>query len=92
VKTQIAAIFATAILSTLPAIQFSGMMLPVSSMSPDAQIIGRLFPSTYFQHISIGTITKALGFTAVAGDFLALGVMIVAIVALSRAAIKTQET
>jgi len=92
VKTQIAAIFATAILSTLPAIQFSGMMLPVSSMSPDAQIIGRLFPSTYFQHISIGTITKALGFTAVAGDFLALSVMIVAIVALSRAAIKTQET
>jgi ribosome-dependent ATPase len=92
VKTQIAAIFATAILSTLPAIQFSGMMLPVSSMSPDAQIIGRLFPSTYFQHISIGTITKALGFTAVAGDFLALGVMIVAIVALSRAASKTQET
>jgi len=92
VKTQIAAIFATAILSTLPAIQFSGMMLPVSSMSPDAQIIGHLFPSTYFQHISIGTITKALGFTAVAGDFLALGVMIVAIVALSRAALKTQET
>ena len=91
VKTQIAAVFATAILSTLPAIQFSGMLLPVSSMSPDAQIIGRIFPSTYFQHISIGTITKALGLTAVAGDFLALGVIIVAIVALSRAAIKTQE-
>ena len=92
VKTQIAAIFATAILSTLPAIQFSGMLLPVSSMSPDAQFIGRVFPSTYFQHVSVGTITKALGLTAVAGDFLALGVIIVAIVALSRAAIKTQET
>ena len=91
VKTQIAAIFATAILTTLPAIQFSGMMLPVSSMSTDAQMIGRAFPSTYFQHISIGTITKALGFQAVAGDFLALGVIIVAIVALSRLAIKTQE-
>jgi ABC-type multidrug transport system ATPase subunit/ABC-type multidrug transport system permease subunit len=91
VKTQIAAIFATAILTTLPAIQFSGMLLPVSSMSPDAQAIGRAFPSTYFQHISIGTITKALGFGAVAGDFLALGLIIAAIVALSRFAIKTQE-
>jgi ribosome-dependent ATPase len=91
VKTQIAAIFATAILTTLPAIQFSGMLLPVSSMSVDAQVMGRAFPSTYFQHISIGTITKALGFGAVAGDFLALGLIIVAIVALSRAAIKTQE-
>ena len=92
VRTQIAAIFATAILTTLPAIQFSGMMLPVSSMSADAQVIGRAFPSTYFQHISIGTITKALGFEAVAGDFLALGITIVVIVALSRLAIKTQET
>jgi ribosome-dependent ATPase len=91
VKTQIAAIFATAILTTLPAIQFSGMLLPVSSMSTDAQVIGRAFPSTYFQHISVGTITKALGFSSVAGDFLALGVIIVAIIALSRAAIKTQE-
>jgi ribosome-dependent ATPase len=91
VKTQIAAIFATAILTTLPAIQFSGMLLPVSSMSTDAQVIGRAFPSTYFQHISVGTITKALGFSSVAGDFLALSVIIVAIVALSRAAIKTQE-
>jgi len=92
VKTQIAAIFATAILTTLPAIQFSGMLLPVSSMSADAQVIGRAFPSTYFQHISVGTITKALGFSSVAGDFLALGVIIVAIMVLSRAAIKTQET
>jgi ribosome-dependent ATPase len=91
VKTQIAAIFATAILTTLPAIQFSGMLLPVSSMSADAQVIGRAFPSTYFQHISVGTITKALGFSSVAGDFLALGIIIVVIVALSRAAIKTQE-
>lgn len=91
VKTQIAAIFATAILTTLPAIQFSGMLLPVSSMSPDAQAIGRAFPSTYFQHISIGTMTKALGFPAVAGDLLALSLIIVAILALSRAAIKTQE-
>jgi len=54
-------------------------------------VIGRAFPSTYFQHISVGTITKALGFSSVAGDFLALGIIIVVIVALSRAAIKTQE-
>jgi ribosome-dependent ATPase len=91
VRTQIAAIFATAILSVLPSIQFSGFLLPVASMSPDAQAIGRAFPGTYFQHISVGTFTKALGFAGVAGDLLALGVLIVIIVVLARAALRTQE-
>jgi ribosome-dependent ATPase len=91
VRTQIAAIFATAILSVLPAIQFSGFLSPVSSMSPDAQAIGRAFPGTYFQHISVGTFTKALDFPSVAGDLVALSVLMVAIHALARAALKTQE-
>ena len=36
-KTQIAALFGTAILTVLPATQFSGMMTPVSSLSGVAQ-------------------------------------------------------
>ena len=91
VRTQIAAIFATAILTTLPAIQFSGLLLPVSSMSPDAQVIGRAFASTYFQHISMGTFTKGLGFAGVAGDYFALAAIICAILALARAALRVQE-
>jgi ribosome-dependent ATPase len=91
VKTQIAAFFATAILTTLPAIEFSGFLLPVSSMSADAQAIGRAFPSTYFQHISVGTFTKALGASSLTADFAALTLFIVVILALSRAALRTQE-
>jgi ribosome-dependent ATPase len=92
VKSQIAAFFATAILTTLPAIQFSGFLLPVSSMSADAQLIGRAFPSIYFQHISVGAFTKALGASSLAGDLAALALFGAAIIALSRAALKTQET
>jgi len=91
VRTQIAAIFATAILTTLPAIQFSGLLLPVSSMSPDAQAIGRAFASTYFQHISMGTFTKGLGFAGVAGDYFALAAIICATLGLARAALRIQE-
>ena len=90
VRTQIAAIFATGILSTLPVIQFSGFLLPVSSMSRDAQAIGRVFPSTYFQHVSVGTFTKALGFADVAGDLAALALIIVSVLVLARAALRTQ--
>ncbi len=57
-RTQIAALFGTAILTVLPASQFAGMMTPVSSLSGMAQIMGRVFPMTYFVPISVGTFTK----------------------------------
>ena len=57
-RTQIAALFGTAILTVVPATQFSGMMTPVSSLAGGAQIIGRGFPMTYFVPISVGTFTK----------------------------------
>jgi ribosome-dependent ATPase len=90
-KTQIAAIFAAAIVTTVPAIQFSGFMLPVSSMSPDAQAIGRIFPSTYFQQISVGAFTKALEFRELGTELLALVAIVVAITALARAGLRTQQ-
>ena len=61
-SSQTAAIFAAAIITILPAQQFSGMLVPVSSLNPAARLIGRLFPSSYFQQISVGAFTKALGF------------------------------
>jgi hypothetical protein len=61
-RTQIAALFGTSILTVLPATQFSGIMVPVSSISGLAQVMGRAFPMTYFVPISVGTFTKGLGF------------------------------
>ena len=61
-KTQIAALFGTAIMTYLPASQFSGMMVPVSSLSGIAQFMGRAFPMTYFIPISTGTFDQGLGF------------------------------
>ena len=92
VRTQIAAIFATAIITTVPAIQYSGYLLPISSMSADAQAIGRAFASTYFLHLSLGTFTKALGFSSLMLDLAALIVIAVAITALARAALPAQES
>ena len=60
--TQIAALFGTAILTMLPATQFSGMMTPVSSLTGMAVVMGRVFPMSYFLPISVGTFTKGLGF------------------------------
>jgi ribosome-dependent ATPase len=71
-STQTAAIFAAAIIAILPAVQFSGMFVPVSSLSGGAWLAGKIFPSTYFQAISVGTFTKALGMTSLWRNVVAL--------------------
>src|SRR3974377_2369506 len=60
-STQTAAIFAAAIIAILPAVQFSGMFVPVSSLKGGPWLAGKIFPSTYFQAIRAAPFTKALG-------------------------------
>ncbi|MGO9061473.1 MAG: ribosome-associated ATPase/putative transporter RbbA [Candidatus Binataceae bacterium] len=73
--TQTAAIFAAAIITILPAVQFSGMFVPVSSLTGGAWFAAKVFPSTYFLAISVGTFTKALGLAALWRNIAALGVI-----------------
>jgi ribosome-dependent ATPase len=92
VRTQIAAIFAIGVLTVLPAVQFSGLLTPVSSLSPWAKITGLGFPSTYFQQVSVGTFTKALGFSELSTNVLALAVFAVGYIAVSCFLLRTQGT
>ena len=89
--TQTAAIFAAAIITILPAVQFSGMFVPVSSLKGGAWFAARIFPSTYFQAISVGTFTKALSFSSLWRDVAALGVLALVYFSTSVALLKKQE-
>jgi ribosome-dependent ATPase len=90
-QTQIAALFGTAILTILPAQQFSGMMTPVSSLSGMAQIIGLCFPMTYFRPISVGTFTKGLGFADLGSSILMLIVFVPVLTMISMFLLRKQE-
>jgi ribosome-dependent ATPase len=90
-RTQIAALFGTAILTVLPATMFAGMMVPVSSLSGMAQILGRLFPMTYFLPVAVGTFTKGLGFSDLALKLGALALFIPALTTLSLLFLRGQE-
>lgn len=90
-KTQIAALFGTAILTVLPAVQFSGMMTPVASLTGSAQLMGRAFPMSYFVPISVGTFTKGLGFADLAPDLAALAVFVPVLLLLNRMLLRKQE-
>ena len=71
-SSQVAAVFATSIASVVPTIQFSGLLQPVSTLEDGAQVIGSLWPSSYFLHLNVGAFTKGLGWEALAPDILAL--------------------
>lgn len=45
--SQVAAIFGTAVLTILPAVQFSGLLDPVASLEGAGALIGRIYPTTY---------------------------------------------
>ncbi|MBB3564306.1 ribosome-dependent ATPase [Rhizobium sp. BK512] len=72
VRSQVAAIFATAIVAVIPAVNFSGLMVPVSSLSGGGRFIGLLFPSAWYQPLSVGIITKGLGLAELWPNLIAL--------------------
>jgi len=90
-STQIAALFGTAILTVVPATQFSGMLTPVSSLTGTGAVIGHSFPMTYFLKISVGTFTKGLGWQDLSGNLLALAVFIPVLTGASLLMLRKQE-
>lgn len=85
VSTQIAAMFGTALAATIPAINFSGFMSPVSALQGVSPYLARLFPSTWFQIVSVGSFAKGSSFTELAEPLLALaglGVLMIFLAAL----------
>ena len=62
-KTQVAAVFATTVLAVIPTVNFSGLLVPVSSLTGQGRFIGLMFPAAWFQPISVGTFTKGLAYS-----------------------------
>ncbi len=71
-KSQIAAIFGTAIITLIPATQFSGMIDPVASLEGPGRWIGQIYPTSHFLTIARGTFSKALGLADLWGSFIPL--------------------
>ncbi len=74
VSTQQAALIITTVISTVPTILFSGLIVPVSSLSQSAQFQAHLFPGMYYTNIVRGTFLKNVGPTVLWTDGLALAV------------------
>jgi len=91
VRSQVAALFGTAVLTLLPATLFSGILDPVSSLEGVGAAIGKVYPTTHALIIARGTFSKGLGFGDLQAEFVALLVAVPVLVGLGAALLRKQE-
>jgi ribosome-dependent ATPase len=91
VRSQVAALFAAAIISVIPAINFSGFLAPLSSLEPLPHALGVLFPASWFQDITLGTFARGLSMPALVTEYLALIAFATVFLVLAIALLPEQE-
>ncbi len=90
VSSQIAALFGTALLTLIPAVQYAGIIDPVSSLKGAGQVIGTYYPTTHFVTVARGAFSKALGLADVQKEILYLLVSIPVLIGLTTIFLKKQ--
>jgi len=90
-QTQVAAVFATTVLSVIPTVNFSGLLVPVSSLTGMGRFIGLMFPAAWFQPITVGTFTKALGFSDLWLNTLVLAAFVLSYLVAAQILLRKQE-
>jgi ribosome-dependent ATPase len=90
-RSQIAAMFFAMIGTMLPAIQFGGMINPVSSLEGIGRMIGEIYPAAHYITISRGVFNKALGMADLQASFAPMVLAALVILGLSIALLKKQE-
>lgn len=90
-RSQIAAMFASMLATMLPAVEFSGLLNPVSSLEGAGKLIGQIYPATHMFTISRGVFSKALGLGDLQSSFILLGMAVPVIIGASIGLLRKQE-
>jgi len=89
---QVSTVFATIVIAIIPAANFSRLLVPVSSLSGGGRLFGLGFPSTWYQPISVGTLTKALGLDDLWLNLMMLAIFFVLYLVAAKLILRKQET
>ncbi|HQU47535.1 MAG TPA: ribosome-associated ATPase/putative transporter RbbA [Casimicrobiaceae bacterium] len=90
-RSQVAALFVTMVGTMIPAVQFSGMLDPVSSLEGAGAFVGRIYPASHFLTITRGVFSKALGFADLRASFWPLAIAAPLILAAAVLLLRKQE-
>ncbi len=72
VRTQAAAALLTMVITMIPAMLYSGLLVPIDSMDPSTRFEAHLFPAIYYLNIVWGAFLKGLGWSPLWGNVLSL--------------------
>lgn len=72
VRTQLAAIVVTVVATMIPALDYSGFLMPVDSLGAEGGLEARLLPAMYYTNIVVGSFLKGVGVEVLWPDLLAL--------------------
>jgi len=81
VNSQIAAVLLTVILTLIPTLQYSGMIVPLSSLSVAGRIQARMLPASYFFEAVTASFLKEIGWNAIGHVVLALAIYVMVLFA-----------
>jgi len=90
-RTQVAAVFTAVVLAVIPTLNFSGLLVPVSSLTGQGRLLGLMFPAAWFQPISVGTFTKGLGYSGLWVNALVLALFAVGYFIAAHILLRKQE-
>ena len=62
----------TAIFTIVPAVLYSGILVPITSLTQAAQVIAHAMPAMYYTNIVLGAFLKGVGFQSLWPDLLIL--------------------
>jgi ABC-2 type transport system permease protein len=68
VQTQVAAILIAFVVTVVPSVFYSGIFVPVASLSESARVVAHLLPAMYYTNIITGCFLKGIGIQALWGD------------------------
>ena len=90
-RSQVTALFFTALATLIPAVQYGGIIDPVSSLDGMGRVIGAVFPTSHFVTISRGAFAKALDFGDLGASFLPMLALVPVLVVLGTIFVRKQE-
>ncbi|WP_102225324.1 ribosome-associated ATPase/putative transporter RbbA [Acidimangrovimonas sediminis] len=90
-RTQVSAVFGTAVLAIIPTVNFSGLVVPVSILGTSGRVLGESFPGAWFQPISVGVFLKGFGLGQMGANILMLVFFCLLYLALAILATRKQE-
>ena len=72
VQTQMAALIITMVVAMIPTILFSGLLVPVASLTRGARVQAHIYPAMYYTNIVRGSFLKGVGADVLWTDLVAL--------------------